>query len=174
MKVINIHERQFKASFKQVGALVDSLASPADDLWPTHNWPRMKFHRPLDVGATGGHGPVRYFVEEYKPGHSIKFRFTGPKGFNGFHKYELFQSSGKSVVLRHTLKMSAHGPALFSWPIFFRPLHDAVLEDSLAVAEASLGYAPKMIAWSLWVRFLRWVVWRGKARKQVAPNKGRA
>ena len=85
MKVINIHECELDGTPEQVGLLIDSLASAEDALWPYQLWPRMEFDRPLDVGATGGHGPVRYFVEEYTPGQSIKFRFTGPKGFNGFH-----------------------------------------------------------------------------------------
>ncbi len=79
MKVINIHERELGANHEQVGALIDSLASEDDRLWPGHSWPRMKFDRPLSIGATGGHGPIRYFIEGYKPGKFIKFCFTNPK-----------------------------------------------------------------------------------------------
>ena len=43
MKVINIHERELGANYEQVGALIDSLASEDDRLWPGHSWPRMKF-----------------------------------------------------------------------------------------------------------------------------------
>jgi hypothetical protein len=171
MKVINIHERALQATPGQVGALIDSLASREDGLWPSHSWPRMEFDRPLCVGASGGHGPIRYFVEEYTPGQSIKFRFTGPKGFNGFHRYEIVRTAEQSVVLRHALKMATHGPAILSWPVAFRPMHDALIEDSLATAQASLGEPPRMQAWSPWVRFLRWAVSRGKARSQVTPNK---
>lgn len=171
MKVINTHERELDAAPEQVGALIDSLASAEDVLWPKQSWPRMGFDRPLGVGATGGHGPVRYFVEEHTPGQSVRFCFTGPKGFNGFHGYEVIRTARQSVVLRHTLKMTTQGSTMLSWSFIFRPLHDALIEDSLATAQASLGYAPRMRPWSPWVRFLRWAMSGGKARSQVTPNK---
>jgi hypothetical protein len=170
MKVLNVHECELQAARDKVSMLIDSLSSPADTLWPRHSWPRMEFDRPLGVGATGGHGPVRYFVESYTPGQAIRFRFTGPKGFNGYHGYEILSSPGQSCVLRHTLKMTTLGPALLSWPLMFRPMHDALLEDSLAVAQASLGITPKVQTWSTWVRFLRWLISGGRAREQVTPN----
>ena len=104
---------------------------------------------PLGVGANGGHGPIRYFVEAYTPGESITFRFTGPKGFDGFHGFELVSGPNQRVVLRHTLSMTTHGPAVVSWPLVFRPMHDALIEDSLATAQESLGgdsHHPTMVA----------------------------
>jgi len=53
------------------------------------------------------------FVEEYKPGRSIKFRFTKPKGFKGFHGFEVLSNTEPSVVLRHTIEMTLHGSAFF-------------------------------------------------------------
>ena len=172
MEVLNVHERVLESEPVQVGALLDSLSSREDRLWPKHIWPRMEFDRPLGVGATGGHGPIRYFVEEYTPGRSIKFRFTGPKGFDGFHGYEIISTSKQSTVLRHTLKMNTEGLAILSWPLVYRPMHDALLEDSLATAQVSLGVAPQIQVWSLWVKVLRWVVSGGKARHQLTPNNG--
>jgi len=171
MEIYNIHEREFEADPVQIGELLDSLASREDRLWPKHVWPRMEFDRPLGVGATGGHGPIRYFVEEYVPAKSIKLRFTGPKGFDGFHGYEIVSGPKEPIVLRHTLKMNTYGPAILSWHLVYRPMHDALIEDSLATAQASLGLLPKIKAWSLWVKILRWVVSGGKARPQVTPNK---
>ena len=171
MKVLNIHERALEATSQQVGALVDSLASPRDALWPRHTWPPMKFDRPLGVGAKGGHGPVRYFVEEYTPGRSVRFRFTGPRGFDGYHGCEVIETEERAVVLRHTLQIEKRGPALVSWPLIFGPLHDALLEDALAQAQASLGQEPQVRRWSPWVRFLRWSLTGGKARPQVMPEK---
>jgi hypothetical protein len=75
-----------------------------------------------------------------------------------------------TVVLGDTLEMTTHGLAVLSWPVVYQPMHDALIEDSLATAEASLGQAPRIQPWSLWVRVLRWVVSRGKARAQVTPN----
>jgi hypothetical protein len=163
MEILNIHERVFEADPVKVGALIDSLSSGEDRLWPHHVWPRMAFDRPLGVGAKGGHGPIRYVVQEYTPGRSIRFRFTGPKGFEGYHGYEILSGPGQSVVLRHTLKMDAHGPALVSWPLVYRPLHDALLEDSLATAQVSLGLSPRIQPWSLRVKVLRWLVSGGRS-----------
>jgi len=169
MKVLNIHESALPASREEIGALIASLASPADALWPRQCWPRMQFERPLGVGARGGHGPIRYLVEAYVPGQSVKFRFTGPKGFDGYHGYEIAETLD-ALVLRHTLQMTTRWFAVLSWPLLFRPLHDALIEDSLATARASLGQPPNSRPWSPWVRFLRWVVSGGKAGSQVMPN----
>ena len=168
--IINIHEREIQASREQVGALIDTLASRDDALWPDHSWPRMIFDRPLRVGARGGHGPIRYSVEEYASGRSIRFRFTGPRGFDGFHAYEVIALEGESSLLRHTLDMTARGVASLSWPLVFRPLHDALIEDSLATAEASLGQPPRMRRWSLWVMVLRLLMSFGKAESQAVPD----
>src|SRR5688572_30624625 len=126
MKVLNIHERTFDFPADKVGALIDTLASPKDRLWPNGLWPRMEFDRPLGVGAVGGHGPIRYSVEEYRPGRSVKFRFSGPRGFDGYHGFFVVPD-GARTILRHTLEMTTHGPALVSWPLVFRPLHDALI-----------------------------------------------
>ncbi len=121
MQVRNVHERRFTLPPATVGALIDSLASHDDRLWPRDKWPPMRFDRPLSVGAVGGHGPVRYSVEEYRPGHSVVFRFTAPRGFNGTHRFDVEDRQG-CAVLRHVIEMNATGPALLSWPIFFHPL----------------------------------------------------
>ncbi len=170
MNVLNIHERKLNVPAARVGALIDSLSSRADALWPKQTWPRMEFDRILSVGAVGGHGPVRYFVEEFTSGRSIKFRFTGPRGFNGYHGYGVLNSSVQSCILRHTLEMATQGPAIIFWPLVFRPLHDALLEDSLGWAQASLGEFPHVQKWSMWVKVLRWCVSNGRSRLQVTPN----
>ena len=170
MLVLNVHEREIPMSAAGVGILLNSLSSDNDALWPRTMWPPMRFDRPLDVGASGGHGPVRYVVEEFSPGQMVKFRFSGPRGFNGFHRFEVLPKGESCAVLRHTLDMKAQGAALLSWPLVFRPLHDALLEDSLALAQATLGTTPYVRPWSLWVKFLRWVFSSGKARSQQTPN----
>lgn len=172
MEVLNIHERGFDVDPRQLGALLDSLASDEDRLWPHRMWPRMMFDRPLGVGAKGGHGPIRYCVEKYSPGESIEFRFTGPKGFDGIHGFAIVVGPDQAVALRHTVRMRTYGSASLSWPLIYRPMHDALIEDALAAAEASLGLRPTVKAWSVWVRILRRVVSRGKARPQVVPHNG--
>jgi len=167
MKINNVHERKLKGSPAKVGTLIDSLASDNDLLWPKDSWPRMKFDRPLGIGATGGHGPIRYSVEAYHPGQSIRFRFLGPKGFTGMHSYVILPMSDREVVLRHQLEMRTHGPALLTWPLVFQPLHDALIEDSLTRAEVSLGLPATIHLWSPRVKLLRWIMSGGKARKQI-------
>jgi len=154
MKVVNVHQRLLHASPERVGALIDSLSSPTDAL-TSRNWPRMKFDRPLGVGAIGGHGPIGYYVEAYSPGQAIRFRFTAPKGFTGWHGFEVIEATAHHCLLEHRLEMTASGPALWSWPLVYRPLHDALIEDALSQAQASLGNTPLQVPWSAHVRFLR-------------------
>ncbi|MEH1098374.1 hypothetical protein [Micromonospora sp. CPCC 205561] len=60
------------------------------------------------------------------------------------------------AVLRHTLIMATGWPAWLTWPLFFRPLHDALIEDSLDRAAASLGVpVATPFRWSRRVRMLR-------------------
>ncbi len=158
MKSRNVHERILVAPVDEVGALLDSLSSSSDRLWPAR-WPPMQFDRPLQVGAVGGHGPIRYEVEEYIAGRSVRFRFTGPDGFHGSHRYEVTALPQGGTRLRHVLEMDARSGARISWLLAFRPLHDALLEDSLDRAEASLGSDPaRPSQWSWYVRFLRWIL----------------
>ena len=165
MQVRNVHEREFTRPLATVGALIDSLASRDDRLWPLGKWPPMRFDRPLAVGAAGGHGPVRYSVEEYHPGQSIVFRFSAPRGFDGTHRFEVEDWQG-TTVLRHVIEMCATGPALLSWPLIFRPLHDACLEDCLDQATISLGIQLERPArWPAYVRLLRAVM------RTIAPSK---
>ena len=174
MKVINIHERELEADDEQAAKLMDSLSSEDDLLWPKQCWPRMKFDRPLGVGAKGGHGPIGYCVEAYKPGQSIKFCFTSPKGFNGFHEFDVVKSTHRSVLMRHTIEMELEGTAILTWSLVIRPLHDALLEDALSTAQASLGMTPQMNPWSPWVKIIRWIMSGGKAQKQITPNNANA
>ncbi len=170
MQVLNVHERELPVPAEEVAVVLNSLSSDNDSLWPRTMWPPMRFDRPLGVGASGGHGPVRYAVEEFSPGQIVSFRFSGPSGFNGIHRFEVLPRSADSTVLRHTIDMKAQGPALLSWPLIFRPLHDALLEDSLALAQVTLGLDPHVRPWSLWVKFLRWAFSSGKAHCQQTPT----
>lgn len=170
MDVLNIHERELHAGPDKVGALIDTIASEKNRLWPRAFWPAMRFERPLGVGAVGCHGPISYVVEEYRPGQMVKFRFTRPRGFNGHHWLEVLSKADHSTVLRHTIRMRVVGIALLSWPLVVRHLHDALLEDALALAQASLGTTPVVHPWSWWVKFLRWAMSGGRARRQQTPN----
>lgn len=166
MKVLNVHERQLEAGLDRVGALIDAVSSPQDRLWPKASWPNMQLDRPLGVGARGGHGPIRYVVEAYEPGRSLKCRFTSPSGFDGFHLLECMASPTGGTVLRHTLEMNTHGPAVVSWPLLFRPLHDALIEDGFSTAAVALGEPARIQPWNTYVKVLRWLLNRGNAGEQ--------
>jgi hypothetical protein len=92
MRVQNIHERVFDAPAAKVSELIDGLSSANGQLWPIDRWPAMQFDLPLGVGASGGHGPIRYAVKSYVPCHNIQFRFIEPKGFVGVHRFEIEQA----------------------------------------------------------------------------------
>jgi hypothetical protein len=158
MQVFNVHHRAVRASEDQAGKLLDTLSSPTDAVWPSEFWPKMKLNGPLAEGAAGGHGPIRYIVQEYRPGRCAKFQFTGPRGFNGWHALEVQGSAQQGAKLVHTIKMNTTGMAIFLWPVVFRPLHDALLEDALSKAQASLGERPQKNKWSLRVQALRWLL----------------
>jgi hypothetical protein len=159
--VLNIHTRDLHTSRDAVGALLDSLASNQDLLWPLDRWPAMRFDRPLQIGAVGGHGPIRYRVEWYEPGRAVLFRLTGPRGFHGTHSFEIKDGAPGMVRLEHRLCMRLSGVARLSWPLMFRWLHDALIEDALDRAEAAVTSRPlQERCWSLWVRFLRRVASR--------------
>ncbi|HYD71071.1 hypothetical protein [Azospirillum sp.] len=155
MNVRNVHSRTLPTSLDAAGTLIDGLASDGDRLWPWERWPAIRFDGPLAVGAKGGHGPVRYTIQQYEPGRSILFRFSAPKGFLGTHRLSVESTDSGGVRLVHTLEMVAAGPARFSWPLVFRPLHDALLEDALDKAERAFGGRPTAARWSLYVRALR-------------------
>ncbi|CAM5280456.1 SRPBCC family protein [Streptomyces abikoensis] len=156
MDVYNVHERLLPVPEREAGALIDGLASDADRLWPRASWPPMALDRPLGQGASGGHGPVRYRVAAYVPATWVRFAFSGPTGFHGFHEYAALPAGERGTVLRHTLAMAARGPARLTWPLFWRPLHDACIEDSLDRAErACTGTVVRPARWSPYVKALR-------------------
>jgi hypothetical protein len=169
MQILNVHERILPATVDQVGALLDGLAGPQDRLWPVDRWPGlpMRFDRPLGVGASGGHGPVRYRVEEYVPGRRVVFRFSERMGLDGTHRLEVDDSEGV-VELRHVLAgRPRRTRTLLTWLLITRPIHDAVLEDLLDRAELAVsGEVLRPARWSWRVRLLR----RRFARRLLQPR----
>ena len=166
MRVRNVHERVVQAAPSRLGELLDSLASEHDSLWPRDRWPPMRFDRGLAVGAIGGHGPIRYTVDAYEPGRSVRFRFTGPRGFDGHHGYEVEEAGPGESRIRHVVEMKTRGRAMLAWPLVYRPLHDALMEDSLDRVQAHCGGMPEARRWSIWVRLLRWALGRARGRQR--------
>jgi hypothetical protein len=153
VRVRNVHRRAVD-DVEAVGVLLDDLGSVDDELWPRDRWPAMRFDRPLEVGAQGGHGPVRYRVESYEPTRSVRFRFERARGFDGFHEFSLVE--GDPPILEYVLEAKMTGTARLSWPLIFRPLHNDLIEDALANASS----APAARSWSRTTRVLRWTLAR--------------
>ncbi len=168
--VNNVHERLIHAPLPTMCGMIDKLASQEDVLWPRDRWPAMRLDRPLGVGATGGHGFVRYSVEAYEAGHSIRFRFSAPRGFIGTHEFEVEEIAPNVVRLRHVLKVRLEGVARLTWPLAIRWLHDALVEDALDQAEAyATATQLKQREWSLWVKLLRRMA-RSSARRAAQDS----
>ena len=165
MTVRNVHTRELSAPTASVTRLIDGLASDDDILWPHDQWPAMRFDRPLSVGAVGGHGPIRYTIEQYEPGHSIQFRFTKPVGFHGWHRFDLEEIDSGRAMLRHTIEMRLSAGAILQWHIAIRPLHDALMEDALDRAEFFVSGNSTERRWSPWVGFLRRMMKKKRKRK---------
>ncbi|MGW0749016.1 SRPBCC family protein [Streptomyces sp. NPDC002587] len=157
MGVYNVHERLLAAKGSEVGALIDTIsAGGADRLWPGGAWPALTLDRGLAVGSAGGHGPVRYTVAAYVPGTWVRFTFTGPRGFHGFHEFAVLPAGDDRTVLRHTLAMRTTGPARLTWPLAYRWMHDALVEDGLDRGQlACTGTLARRHRWTPYVRFLR-------------------
>lgn len=153
--VVNIHAREFPVEAERLGELLDGLASDRDRLWPAHRWPPMRLDGPLQVGAKGGHGPIRYVVERYEPGRSVRFRFTGPRGLTGWHALEAESTGGGRSRLRHTVRADLRGGMRLQWPLAIRWLHDALIEDAFDCAARALGQPGPDRPHSLAVRLLR-------------------
>jgi hypothetical protein len=153
--VLNQHERTFACDVDRLAPLIEGLASDDDRLWPHGPWPPMFFDRPLGVGASGGHGLMRYAVSDYEKGSRIRFRYLWPRKFDGFHEFAVHRDPAGRAVLRHTVAMTPRGLSRLLWWSYVRPLHDACIEDSLDRAELAVGGAVADPArWSIYVRLL--------------------
>jgi hypothetical protein len=158
IQVRNVHSRQIVANPKN-GQLIDQLSSSNDILWVHERWMPMEFPNGLHVGSSGGHGSIRYDIESYTKGQSITFRFTAPKGFDGWHRLSLDTNN----IMTHEIHCQAIGKAMVIWWLI-RPIHDAVVKDCLDKAQAfASARAVQPRQWSLWVRFLRVV-------KKISPR----
>ncbi len=161
--VFNAHERVLPAAPEVVGALLDRLGSADDPIWPSDRWPALELDKPLSLGARGGHGPIRYHVVEYDPGRFVRFRFSAPDGFLGHHEFIVERAGAGSALLRHVLVLAPQGDARYSWPLIWRPLHDALMEDALDRAQAAVTGKPSPPRpWTWWVRVLRKLLTGGR------------
>ncbi|MBN1608722.1 MAG: hypothetical protein JW940_18990 [Polyangiaceae bacterium] len=171
MHITNIHHRSWPVPAEAVGALLDTLSSSDDRLWPVSRWLPMTLDAGLSVGSRGGHGPVRYRVVRYVPGSEVVFEFDPDagllRGCRGTHAFYVTAKDG-TTTLRHVIDMHAPlGPAL-RWALLVRPMHDALLEDALDGVEATLtGSVAKPYVWPWRVKYLRKLARR---RQNASPR----
>jgi len=168
MNIKNIHERKIKASARTVGELLDSVSSSEDKIWPVENWSKIKFDRPLEVGAIGGHGAIKYKVIEYNPSSSIKFKFT--KDLEGYHEMVITEINRNECLLRHSIYAKVTGFMIFLWPIMIRPLHNALIEDLLDKVEIQLSSVKSPKLWNSWVKLLRRLIGMHSSKKSFDIN----
>lgn len=157
MKVLNIHKREINQPKYEVAKLFKTLATENDLMLETNKWSPMKLDKGLQVGSKGGHGPMKYFVTDYKEDNLITFQFD-LAGFNGFHKFELRELETNKTELSHIIDMATKGSATLKWALAIRWLHDAYTEDAFDKVDNYFSANKKSSKWSWWVRILRKVM----------------
>lgn len=163
----NVHGRRIAAPPDTLAPLLDQLGSPADRLWPRSLWPPMRLDRGLEPGSRGGHGPIRYHVTAHVPGRLVEFEFD--RWYDGFHRFEIEPAPDGGSVMRHVLEGNPTGIMRLGWPLAFRWLHDALVEDALDRAEAEAsGMEWRRRRWPAHVRALRRLVDAGIRRGAAA------
>lgn len=170
MRVNNVHRRAVRA-VEPVATAIETLSSADDAIWP-RRWPPMRLDRGLEVGSRGGHGPIRYTVEAHEPGRRVRFRFERPRGLEGYHELSVRQGPDRAGEVIHVVEAQLRGWARLSWPLVFRPLHDALIEDALDNAQQVGGQAPTPARWSPYVRWLRKALARAAETPRPHPAGG--
>lgn len=155
MKVLNIHTRKINQPKEKVLALMTTLATKNDKVWPQEKWPPMRFKKGLTIGAKGGHGIIRYSVKNLQPNGTIIFEFSQPKGFHGIHKFEINSISNNTTEITHTIEMNTSGISTLQWIFVIKHLHDALVEDAFDKVENQFSTNKKRSPWNPWVIFLR-------------------
>jgi Polyketide cyclase / dehydrase and lipid transport len=175
-RIHNVHEREIAAPAAVVGEILDSVGSADDRLWATDIWVAepVVFDRPLGVGASGGHGSIRYSVLEYEPSRRIVFEFSPGGGLSGTHRFELEPLGADRCRLRHVLEaetsrwMRPLEPILIGW-------HDAMVETALDRAElGATGSLERRTRIPRWLRIVNGAeIAIGRALGRIPPAAGR-
>ncbi len=164
----NVHERTIDAPAERVGRLLDLIGGPTDELWPGGTWTPLRLDRPVQVGADGGHGSIRYAVTEYEPGRRVRFAFRPGTGIDGWHEFAVDPLGPDRCRVRHVLVGRSQGTMRILVPLVVVHLHDALLEDLLDSAERSATGAVRQPAvWSPWVRLWHRLVEVGELRRDA-------
>ncbi|TBN06773.1 hypothetical protein EYD45_02495 [Hyunsoonleella flava] len=157
MDITNIHKRIINAPKEKISPLLKTLATKHDKVWPHRHWPAIKFKDGLSVGSKGGHGIIKYVIEEYKEGDTITFRFLEPKGFDGIHRFDISILDKYKTEIKHSIIMQAKGTAAIQWVIAIRWLHDALIENAFDCIENNVSNTKTFTKWNVWVRLWRFI-----------------
>lgn len=155
MEVINNHKRIIHQPKEKVSQLFKSLATNDDQIWPSKNWPAMRFKDGLKIGSKGGHGRIRYTIIAFETGNHIKFQFTKPDGFNGTHELSIKAISEDASEIAHNITMHTNLKASFLWVFVIRWLHDALIEEAFDTIENNFSEEKKTSTYNFWVNLLR-------------------
>ncbi|GIG71316.1 DUF2867 domain-containing protein [Phytomonospora endophytica] len=165
----NVQTRVIDAPAHVVDALLDTLATPGDRIWPSPAWWPLRLDGPLAPGSSGGHGPVRYTVTAREPG-LVRFAFR-PVRLEGEHEYTVTPDGPERCVLTHTLTGRAIGSGRVTWPLMIRWCHEALIQASLDNAEhAATGRLARPHRMSPWVRLCRYLL-RDKPVATAIPER---
>ena len=153
----NVLSRPLPVPAAEAATVLAGFADPATSVWPSRTWPRLRLDAALSPSSSGGHGPIRYAVEEYLPGSRLRFRFDPSCGAVGTHELRVEPAGPDSCLLVHDIRARTRGPMLLLWPLAIRWLHEALVTDLLDNAERRLtgSLAEPPVRWSPWVRLLR-------------------
>lgn len=172
MRIVEVHKRQFDSPDHEVRALLDSFGRPGGLFQPGEEWLAQGINETLTVGVKTGHWPFKYEVQDYVPGESLGFTFLYPPCLKGATcRFQIYKNLKGNTVLVNTFEHSAKGPANISWPLVFKWLYQASIQDVLANAQRSLGEVPKVRGWSPWVNLLRSIFLARTKRKLILVNK---
>lgn len=166
----NVHEREMAASAQDVGSLLADLGRPGDRIWPGAVWMPMVLDRPLAVGASGGHGPIRYRVTEFEPGWRVRCVFDPACGLDGYHELSVETVSAARCRVRHVLRCRASGRMRPLVPLLVEPVHDALVEDLFdSLERAATGSVPSPAKWPWRVRLAARLAVRFRTRRVEIP-----
>jgi Protein of unknown function (DUF3995) len=169
MRIESTHTRELPVPANALGEILDTLAGPEDRIWPIERWPNdpIRFDRPLGVGASGGHGPMRYTVVAYEPGGVVAFEFEPDSGLRGGHRLDVEPAGDGRARLRHVLDVEVSGIYRLLRPVFLA-MHDALVEDLLDKAElAATGRVERPACWPRWLRAINAI------EVELRPRRGR-
>ena len=122
--VRSVHSRVTDGTMDDAKRLLDTLGGPGDRLWPNDRWLRLRLDDGIEVGSQGGHGPVRYRVDEVEPGRRVRFVFEPDcrPALTRWHELRVDPAGDDGLSWTHELMLEHPSAQVRS---ILLPLHDA-------------------------------------------------